>query len=221
LHCLAKPSVPAGAGGFFYTARQRRIGRLITAAGTVPIFAASYLTYFFCMMRKQKPVKDSFVIMTELVLPNDTNTLNNLMGGRMMHLMDIAAAIAAQKHSNRIVVTASVDNVSFREGIRLGNVVTLQAQVTRAFASSMEVHIDVWAEDIPSGTRIKSNEAFFTFVAVDQSGRPIDVPEALPETPEEIALYDGALRRRQLRLVLGGRMKPEEATELKALFAME
>ena len=172
-------------------------------------------------MRKQKPVSDSFVIMTELVLPNDTNTLNNLMGGRMMHFMDIAAAIAAQKHSNRIVVTASVDNVSFRDAIRLGNVVTLQAQVTRAFSSSMEVHIDVWAEDIPSGTKMKTNEAFFTFVAVDQSGRPIDVPEATPTTPEEVRLYDGALRRRQLRLVLAGRMKPAEAEELRALFALD
>jgi acyl-CoA hydrolase len=169
-------------------------------------------------MRKQKPVQESFVSMTELVLPNDTNTLNNLMGGRMMHLMDIAAAVSAQRHSNRIVVTASVDNVSFREGIRLGSVVTLEAKVTRAFSSSMEVHIDVWAEDIPSGTKVKSNEAFFTFVAVDQSGRPIDVPDALPETPAEQELYDGALRRRQLRLVLAGRLKPAEATELKALF---
>jgi acyl-CoA hydrolase len=84
----------------------------------------------------------------------------------------------------------------------------------------MEVHIDVWAEDIPSGTKLKTNEAFFTFVAVDQSGRPIDVPEALPETPEEIALYDGALRRRQLRLVLAGRMKPSDAAELKAMFEL-
>jgi len=159
-------------------------------------------------MRKQKPVSDSFVIMTELVLPNDTNTLNNLMGGRMMHLMDIAAAISAQKHSNRIVVTASVDNVSFRDSIKLGNVVTLQAQVTRAFSSSMEVHIDVWAEDIPSGTKMKTNEAFFTFVAVDQSGRPIDVPEAVPESEDEIRLYDGALRRRQLRLKPVRRRQP-------------
>ncbi|GAA4498711.1 acyl-CoA thioesterase [Hymenobacter ginsengisoli] len=177
-------------------------------------------TFNTSKVRKQRPVSDSFVTMTELVLPNDTNTLTNLMGGRMMHLMDIAAAIAAQKHSNRIVVTASVDNVSFRDPIRLGNVVTLQAQVTRAFASSMEVHIDVWAEDIPSGTKMKTNEAFFTFVAVDQSGRPIDVPEAVPETPEEIALYEGALRRRQLRLVLAGRMKPSDAAELKALFEL-
>ncbi len=186
-----------------------------------PAVAAFYCILYFIAVRKQKPVADSFVIMTELVLPNDTNTLNNLMGGRMMHLMDIAAAISAQKHSNRIVVTASVDNVSFRDSIRLGNVVTLQAQVTRAFSSSMEVHIDVWAEDIPSGTKLKTNEAFFTFVAVDQAGRPIDVPEALPETEEEIHLYEGALRRRQLRLVLAGRMQPAEAKELKALFSLE
>ncbi|WP_108211298.1 acyl-CoA thioesterase [Pontibacter mucosus] len=169
-------------------------------------------------MRKQKKVSDSYVIMTELVLPNDTNTLHNLMGGRMMHWMDIVSAIAAQKHSNRIVVTASVDNVSFAESIKLGNVVTLEAKVTRAFNSSMEVHIVVYAEDIPSGKKAMSNQAFFTFVAVDQLGNPIDVPEAIPETEEEIRLYNDALRRRQLRLVLAGRMKPREATELRSLF---
>lgn len=159
--------------------------------------------------------------MTELVLPNDTNTLHNLMGGRMMHWLDIVSAISAQKHSNRIVVTASVDNVSFKNSIKLGNVVTLEAQVTRAFSSSIEVHVNVWAEDIPSGTRVKSNEAFLTFVAVDQLGSPIDVPEAVPETEEELRLYDGALRRRQLRLVLAGRMKPEDAHELKSIFNLE
>ena len=169
-------------------------------------------------MRKSKPVKDSYTIMTELVLPNDTNTLHNLMGGRMMHWLDIVSAISAQKHSNRIVVTASVDNVSFKNSIKLGNVISLEAQVTRAFNSSMEVHVNVWSEDIPSGTRVKSNEAFVTFVAVDQSGNPIDVPEAVPETEEEIKLYEGALRRRQLRLVLAGRMKPEDAQELKSIF---
>ena len=159
--------------------------------------------------------------MTELVLPNDTNTLNNLMGGRMMHWLDIVSAISAQKHSNRIVVTASVDNVSFKTSIKLGNVITLEAQVTRSFNSSMEVHVDVWAEDIPSGSKVKSNEAFLTFVAVDQSGNPIDVPDAVPETEEEKRLYEGALRRRQLRLVLAGRMKPEEAVELRSIFNLE
>ena len=172
-------------------------------------------------MRKSKHPKDSLVTMTELVLPNDTNTLNNLMGGRMMHLMDIVSAISAQRHSNRIVVTASVDTVSFREPIKLGNVITLSAQVTRAFSSSMEVHIEVHAEDIPSGTKVKSNEAFFTFVAVDQLGNPIDVPEIIPETEREKELYASALRRRQLRLVLAGRMKPQDANELRSIFDLE
>jgi acyl-CoA hydrolase len=170
------------------------------------------------MPRKKKFPRESFVSMTELVLPNDTNTLNNLMGGRLMHWMDIVSAIAAQKHSNRTVVTASVDNISFKHPIQLGNVVTLKARVTRAFNSSMEVRIDVEAEDIPTGKRIESNSAYFTFVAVDQSGRPIDVPEIEPETDEDREYYNGALRRRQLRLILAGRMKPQDAHELKAIF---
>lgn len=170
------------------------------------------------MAKKKKHAQDSYVTMTELVLPNDTNTLNNLMGGRLLHWMDIVSAIAAQKHSNRIVVTASVDNVSFEKPILLGNVLTLKAKVTRAFNSSMEVNIQVEAEDIPSGKKFASNSAFYTFVAVDQGGIPIDVPELIPETKEEIELYEGALRRRQLRLVLAKRMKPSEATELKSIF---
>lgn len=156
--------------------------------------------------------------MTELVLPNDTNTLTNLMGGRLMHWMDIVSAVAAQKHSNRIVVTASVDNISFSEPIQIGNTVTLNAFVTRAFNSSMEVYIEVTAEDIPADKKVHTNRAFFTFVAVDQSGKPIDVPEAIPETDYEKELHAGALRRRQLRLVLGKRMDPADATELKSLF---
>lgn len=172
-------------------------------------------------MPKKKFPRESYVTMTELVLPNDTNTLNNLMGGRLMHWMDIVSAIAAQKHSNRIVVTASVDNISFSKPIQLGNVVTLKAKVTRAFNSSMEVHIEAEAEDIPSGKKFASNSAFYTFVAVDQSGRPIDVPEVVPETEQEKELYAGALRRRQLRLVLAKRMKPDEAVELKSIFNLE
>jgi acyl-CoA hydrolase len=170
---------------------------------------------------KSKPARESHTIMNELVLPNDTNTLHNLMGGRLLHLMDIAAAIAAQKHSNRIVVTASVDNVSFKAPIKLGDVITIESKVTRSFHSSMEVRLDVWAENIPSGSRIKSNEAYYTFVAVDQSGKPIPVPEVLAETEEEKKMYEAALRRRQLRLILGGKMKPDDATELRALFIHE
>src|SRR5882757_7705943 len=170
------------------------------------------------MNRKKKFPRESAVSMTELVLPNDTNTLNNLMGGRLMHWMDVVSAIAGQKHSNSTVVTASVDNISFKQPIRLGNVVTLKAKVTRAFNSSMEVRIDVEAEDIPANTRMESNSAFFTFVSVDQSGRPAEIPEVEPETEEEKAMYDGALRRRQLRLILSGRMKPSEAKELRSIF---
>ncbi|MCO4292167.1 acyl-CoA thioesterase [Solitalea sp. MAHUQ-68] len=170
---------------------------------------------------KAKTAKESLTIMNELVLPNDTNPLNNLMGGRLLHMMDIAAAIAAQKHSNRVVVTASVDNVSFRNPIGLGDVVTIKSQVTRAFNSSMEVRLEVWAENIPNGTKFKSNEAYYTFVAVDQSGKTIPVPEVIAETEDEIKYYDGALRRRQLRLILGGKMNPDDATELKALFFPE
>lgn len=170
------------------------------------------------MDRRKKFPKESIVSMTELVLPNDTNTLNNLMGGRLMHWMDVVSAIAAQRHSNNIVVTASVDNISFRHPIRLGNVVTLKAKVTRSFSSSMEVRIDVDAEDVPSGTKIESNSAYFTFVAVDQAGKPVDVPEVVPETDEERESYHGALRRRQLRLILSGRMKPSEANELRSIF---
>ncbi|MEY3564251.1 MAG: hypothetical protein RJA23_421 [Bacteroidota bacterium] len=172
-------------------------------------------------MPNQKFAKNSVTIMTEMVLPNDTNTLNNLMGGRLMHWMDIVAAIAAQKHCNRIVVTASADSISFKEPINLGNVVTLRSQVTRAFTSSMEVFIEVTAEDIPANKKIMTHRAFFTFVAVDQNGKPIEVPEVIPETAEEIEFFEGALRRRQLRLVLAQRMKPEDAVELRAIFNLD
>lgn len=167
---------------------------------------------------KSRTPENSYITMNELVLPNDTNTLNNLMGGRLLHWMDIAAAISAQKHCSRIVVTASVDNVSFKHAIKLGDVVTIHAKVTRAFTTSVEVRLDVWAENIPSGQKVKSNEAYYTFVAVDQNGSTIPVPPLNPETEQEKELYDGALRRRQLRLILGGKMKPDDATELKALF---
>ncbi len=169
-------------------------------------------------MAKIKTVQESEVVMTEMVLPNDTNTLNNLMGGKLMHWMDIVAAIAAQKHSNRIVVTAAADSISFKHPIALGNVVTLKAQVTRSFNSSMEVYIEVWAEDIPANKKTKTHRAFFTFVAVDQNGRPIEVPQLKPQSEEEKDLYEGALRRRQLRLVLAQRMDPKDAMELKSIF---
>lgn len=165
-----------------------------------------------------KKASESLLMMTELVLPNDTNVFGNLMGGRLMYWMDIAAALSAQKHANAPVVTASVDNISFEAPIILGNAVYIEAKVSRAFKTSMEVHLSVWGEDLKKQQKYKSNEAYYTFVALNESGRPAVVPKVIPETAEEMKLYEGAMRRRQLRLVLGGKMKPEEAVELKALF---
>jgi acyl-CoA hydrolase len=170
------------------------------------------------MTLKSKTGKESHIIMTELVLPNDTNVHGNLMGGRLMYWMDIAAALAASKHSNAAVVTASVDNISFENPIRLGNVVHIEARVSRAFNTSMEVHLKVWGEDMAQQYKYKSNEAYYTFVALDADKKSRPVPELIAETEEEKKIFDGALRRRQLRLVLGGKMKPEDANELKALF---
>ncbi|MDQ6845529.1 MAG: acyl-CoA thioesterase [Bacteroidota bacterium] len=168
-------------------------------------------------MNEKKP-SESLVIMTELVLPNDTNTFGNLMGGRLMYWMDIGAALAGTKHCNAPVVTASVDNISFTNPIKLGNVVHIEAKVTRAFNTSMEVHLNVWGEDIIQQYRYKSNEAYYTFVALDPNSKPRKVPAINPETEEENMLFESALRRRQLRLILGGKMKAVDAVELKALF---
>ena len=168
-----------------------------------------------------KKAADSLIVMTELVLPNDTNTFGNLMGGRLMYWMDIAAALAAMKHCAAPVVTASVDNISFEAPIKLANVVHIEAKVSRVFNTSMEVHMKVWGEDVLHQYKYKSNEAYYTFVALDPNGKPRSVPAMFPETAEEKKLFDGALRRRQLRLILGGKMKADEATELKALFNRE
>jgi acyl-CoA hydrolase len=162
--------------------------------------------------------KDSKTTVTDLVLPSETNPLNNLFGGELLARMDRAASIAARRHSRRIVVTASVNHVAFNRSIPVGSVVTVEATISRAFKSSMEIYIDVWIEDRESGMRDKANEAIYTFVAVDDTGRPVRIPELIPETDLEKERFEGALRRRQLSLVLAGKMKPDEATELKALF---
>ena len=171
-------------------------------------------------MQVKKP-SDSYTMMTEIVLPNDTNVFGNLMGGRLMYWMDIAAAIAAQRHCNAPVVTASVDNISFENPIKLGNTVHIEAKVSRAFNTSMEVHLKVWGEDFTQQYKYKSNEAYYTFVALDPHRKPKVVPELSPETEEETKIYEGALRRRQVRLILGGKMKPDDALELKAWFNKE
>ncbi|WP_103068999.1 acyl-CoA thioesterase [Aquimarina sediminis] len=161
---------------------------------------------------------ESLTTLTDLVLTGETNPLNNLFGGELLARMDRAAGIAAGRHSRRIVVTASVNHVAFNKAIPLGSVVTVEAKVSRAFRTSMEVYIDVWVEDRQSGDKTKANEAIYTFVAVNESGTPVAVPSIAPETELEKQRYDAALRRKQLSLVLAGKMNPNDATELKALF---
>jgi len=167
---------------------------------------------------QSKHPSESRTIMTDLVLPSETNPLNNLFGGELLARMDRAASIAARRHSRRIVVTASVNNVAFNKAIPLGSVVTVEAAVSRAFKSSMEIYIDVWIEDRESGKRSKANEAIYTFVAVDETGTPVQIPALEPESDLEKERFAAALRRKQLSLVLAGKMKPKDATELKALF---
>lgn len=167
---------------------------------------------------KSKKASDTLAVTTHVVLPNDTNPLGNLFGGQLLAWMDVIASVSAQRHCRRVVVTASVNNVSFQEPILQSSIVTLEAKVSRAFNSSMEVFVDVFIEDQVSGVRRKCNEAIYTFVAVDQLGGPIQVPELIPETEVELQRYESALRRKQLSLILAGKMNPSDATELKALF---
>ena len=170
---------------------------------------------------KAKKASETLSITTKVVLPNDTNALGNLFGGQLLAWMDLIASVAAHRHCRRVVVTASVNNVSFRKPIKEGSIVTLEASVSRAFSSSMEVFVDVYVEDPVNGKREKSNEAIYTFVAVDQNGGPIEVPEIIAETEKEKTRYDGALRRRQLSLILAGKMKASDASELKKIFTAE
>ncbi len=166
-----------------------------------------------------KKVIESETVMTEIVMPDDTNPTGNLMGGNLMKWMDIAASICAGRHAESYVVTASVDNVSFQRGIPLGDVVTLKARVTRAFNTSMEVYVEVFASDLKGHNSRRCNDAFFTFVAVDEHLRPSGkVPEVIPLSQEEQRMYEGALRRRELRLIMAGRMKPQDAPEIQSLF---
>jgi acyl-CoA hydrolase len=169
-------------------------------------------------MMEAKTPSQSKTTLTDMVLPSETNPLNNLFGGELLARMDRAASIAARRHSRRITVTASVNHVAFNRSVPLGSVVTVEAKVSRAFNTSMEVFLDVWVEDRESGKREKANEGIYTFVAVDEFGNPVKVPEIIPETPLEIERFNAALRRKQLSLVLAGKMKPKDATELKALF---
>ncbi len=171
------------------------------------------------MSTRGKKTIESKTVMTEMIMPNDTNPLGNLMGGNLLRWMDIIGGICAGKHCEAHVVTASVDNVSFQKPIRLGDVITLEAVVTRAFNTSVEVYVEVFAADIKGGNNRMSNHAYFSFVAIDEeAGKPRIVPPLLPLTAEEQKLYEGANRRRELRLILAGRLKPKDALEIKTFF---
>jgi acyl-CoA hydrolase len=150
--------------------------------------------------KEGKPVRVSQVVTTQLVLPNDTNQLGNLLGGTLMHWMDITAAIAAQRHAGCVCVTASVDELNFHNPIRLGEVVTLQASVNRTFTTSMEVGVIVTGHGKDGISSRRANNAYLTFVAIDESGHPRPVVPVIPESDEERRRYGEALERRQLRL---------------------
>lgn len=148
----------------------------------------------------KKTVSASRVRMNELVMPNDTNPLGNLMGGRLMQWMDICSAISAQRHCNRNVVTVAADSIEFKNAIQLGEVVVIEGEVTRTFNSSMEVAMEVWAENLRTGERRLCTTSFYTFVAVDGDGNSVSVPKIIPETAFEKERYQQAEGRREIRL---------------------
>ncbi|MGV4415135.1 acyl-CoA thioesterase [Chryseobacterium sp. T1] len=172
-------------------------------------------------MKKIKHPSESLTVMTNIVLPNETNSLRNLFGGELLSRMDRAASISATRHCERRVVTASVNHVSFNHPIPEGGIVVLESKITRAFSTSMEIYVDVWLDDPINQRKIHTNEGIYTFVAVDEFNKPVPIFQVEPETEDEKKRYDAALRRKELSLILSGRMKPTESIELKKLFSGE
>jgi len=146
-----------------------------------------------------RKVSESQSEMTEIILPNDTNTLGNLLGGRLMHFIDLTGAMAAYRHSRLPVVTAAMDHIDFIRPVHLGDLVTLKSSVNRAFTSSMEVGVKAWAENPRTGEISHVASAYLVFVAIDTQGQPVCVPPIEPQTPDEMRRYEGALRRRESR----------------------
>ena len=169
-------------------------------------------------MEKSKKAAESLTVMTNIVLPNETNSLRNLFGGELLAKMDRCASISAARHCERRVVTASVNHVSFNFPIPEGGIVVLESKVSRAFSTSMEIYVDVWLDDPINQKKIHTNEGIYTFVAVDKNNHPVAIPELIPQSDVEKARFDAALRRKELSLILSGKMKAQDSIELKKLF---
>jgi acyl-CoA hydrolase len=162
-------------------------------------------------LTEPRPVRESASEMTEIVLPNDANPLNALLGGRLMHWIDLAGALAAHRHSRAYIVTASVDHMDFLVPVRVGDLVILRSAVNRAFHTSMEVGVKVWVENYRSLQNRHVSSAYLTFVAVDAAGNRIPVPPIIPESEDEKRRYDGAARRREIRRAESARRKKDRS----------
>ncbi len=159
--------------------------------------------------------------MTEIILPNDTNILGNLLGGRLMHFIDLTGAMAAYRHSHANIVTAAMDHIDFIRPVQLGDLLTLKSSVNRAFSTSMEVGVKVWAENTRTGVIVHVASAYLVFVAIDNQGHRQKVPPLLPETPDEIRRYEDALRRREHREREAARRKEAKLTTAEGKPAIE
>ncbi len=158
---------------------------------------------------RPRPVRESVSEMAEIVLPNDANPLNALLGGRLMHWIDLAGAMAAHRHSRQWVVTASIDHLDFLVPVQVGDLVILRSSVNRAFRTSMEVGVKVWVENYRSEQNRHVSSAYLTFVAIDADGNRLLVPPVVPETADEKRRYDDALRRREIRRAESARRKAQ------------
>jgi acyl-CoA hydrolase len=147
-----------------------------------------------------KPVRESLSEYSELALPNDANGLGNVLGGKVMHLVDLAGALAALRHARRPMVTASVDHMNFLHPVKIGQLILLRSSVNRVFRTSMEVGVKVWVENLQTGAVRHTSSAYLTFVALDEHGQPVSIPPVIPETEDEKRRYEEAARRRDYRL---------------------
>ena len=150
-------------------------------------------------MMTPRLVADSESEMTEIILPNDANTLGNLLGGRLMHFIDLTGAMAAFRHARTHVVTAAMDHIDFIQPVHVGDLLILKSRVNRAFSTSMEVGVKVWVEHPQTGVLLHVASAYLVFVAVDQKGKRVRVPGLEPITADEMRRYEGAMRRREYR----------------------